>query len=211
MPAMAELLALVVSASLAFAATNIDDILILTVLFGLAGRNQALGVREVVAGQYLGFGALVGVSAIGAFGLLLFPDEIVGLLGLIPLTLGVRGLLLLCHRDENHDPDPELLPARHGALGVAGITFANGADNIAIYVPFFASAGADGMAIIAAVFAVLVAVWCLAGRLLGTHPVTLKAIDRYGQIVVPVVLVALGAFILTEAGTLGEAADLLGF
>ena len=50
-----------------FAATNLDDIVILTVLF-VASTRGGHRARAIVAGQYLGFTALVALSAIAALG-----------------------------------------------------------------------------------------------------------------------------------------------
>lgn len=199
---MGDPLALVLGAAAAFVATDIDDIVVLSVLFGIARSGGELRDRQIVAGQYLGIAALVAVGVVLSLGLLFVSEELVGLLGLIPIALGVRGLLALRGRDEDDDPPPAL-PAGAGTLGVAGITIANGGDNLAVYVPYFASVEPAELIVVVLVFAVLVGVWCLVGRVLGTHPMTVAAIDRWGHVAVPVVLIALGAFILLEAGMLG--------
>lgn len=61
----------VTEAVLAFAATNIDDLFLLIAWFG--SRRHARGPWEVVAGQALGIGALLAVSALGARGVALLP------------------------------------------------------------------------------------------------------------------------------------------
>lgn len=53
-------------------------------------------------------------------------------------------------------------------LEVAAVTFANGGDNIGVYVPVFATAGVGGMSVYAVVFLVLVALWYFAGRFFAT-------------------------------------------
>ena len=65
------MLTAIVTAALAFAATNIDDIVLLTMWFGSAGG--ILRGRHIVAGQYVGFAVLVAVSLLGALGALLVP------------------------------------------------------------------------------------------------------------------------------------------
>ncbi|MFC7762353.1 cadmium resistance transporter [Catellatospora bangladeshensis] len=83
-----------------------------------------------------------------------------------------------------------------GALAVAGVTIANGADNIAVYTPVFRTIGAAGSVLTVAVFAVLVAVWCLAGSWLGAHPRVIALIERWGHWLVPGVFIAIGLVIL---------------
>ncbi|WP_238454572.1 cadmium resistance transporter [Micromonospora sp. ATA51] len=138
-----------------FAATNVDDIVVLTVLFVAARGAGRPRPWHIVAGQYLGIGALVGAAVVVAAGLLVVPDPWTGLLGLLPIGLGVRALLA---RAADDGP-----PAVVGSLlGVAGVTIANGADNIAVYVPVFRSLDPATGLVWLLVFAVLVAVWCAA-------------------------------------------------
>jgi hypothetical protein len=66
-----------------FAATNIDDIVRLMLWFSQTG--PALRGRQIVAGQYLGFVALVALSLLGFLGALIIPPAWIGLLGLAPL------------------------------------------------------------------------------------------------------------------------------
>lgn len=67
-----------------------------------------------------------------------------------------------------------------------------------VYVPVFATAGTGGMWVYVAVFLVLVAVWCAAGRFLATRPVIARALGRRGHVLLPVVLVGFGLAILAE-------------
>jgi cadmium resistance protein CadD (predicted permease) len=182
------------TAAVAFAATNVDDLVVLSVLFA---RREPPGVA-IVAGQALGFALLVAASLAVAGGLLALPEEVVGLLGLVPLALGIRGLVLARRaRDGGEAP-----PAIAGVLGVASVTVANGADNVAVYAPLFATLGSGGFALTVLIFGAGVAVWCAAGRLLGSHPAVVRAVERAGDLAVPVVLIALGVFIVLEAGLL---------
>ena len=84
---------------------------------------------QIVADQYVGIGALELAGLVVAAGLLVVPDPWTGLLGLLPIALGVRALLA------RRRPDQPAVVG--GLLGVAGVTVANGADNIAVYVPVF--------------------------------------------------------------------------
>ena len=73
-----------------FAGTNVDDLIVLTVLF-LSGAATGTPRRwQIWVGQYLGIAVLVAVSAVAAAGLSIVPDRWIGLLGLIPFGLGLR-------------------------------------------------------------------------------------------------------------------------
>jgi cadmium resistance protein CadD (predicted permease) len=85
---------------------------------------------------------------------------------------------------------------------VASITIASGADNVAVYAPLFATAGVDGFATTVVVFAVLLAALLAAGRLIGSRAAVVRAVHHAGDYAVPVVLIALGVFIIAESGLL---------
>jgi cadmium resistance protein CadD (predicted permease) len=186
-----------------FAVTNIDDLLILALFFGQAVGHRG-GTVRVVAGQYLGFGAILAASIIGALGAGLLPEPIIPYLGLLPLLLGIRaGVQAWRDRRDGGDDNAPTASDGPAVLAVAAVTLANGGDNIGVYVPVFANVGAGGLVVFAVVFLALVAVWCLAGRLLTAHPVIARALSRWGHVVLPVVLIGIGLLILVEGGASG--------
>ncbi|MGC5017939.1 cadmium resistance transporter [Micromonospora sp. DT47] len=190
-------------AALVFAATNLDDIVVLTVLFVAARSTGRPRPWHVVAGQYLGIGALVAASVVVAAGLLVVPDPWTGLLGLLPIALGVRALLA-----RSDDDEPPVVVG--SLLGVTGVTVANGADNIAVYVPVFRTLEPATGLVFLLVFAALVAVWCAAAALLGGHPRVVRLVGRAGHWLVPTIFIAIGVVILVSSGVLGRLADLAG-
>ncbi|GAA3390643.1 cadmium resistance transporter [Cryptosporangium minutisporangium] len=191
-----------------FAATNVDDLLVLAVFFGqaTAGRATRGGAWRVVAGQYLGFLGILAVAVIGALGAGLLPEAVVPYLGLLPLALGVRAAISAWRerRDGAAPDDPaEVSGGGPGAWQVAAVTFANGGDNLGVYVPVFTVAGIGGTAVYAVVFLIGVAVWCAAGWFLATRPLIAAALSRWGHVVLPVVLIGIGLAILVEGGAFG--------
>jgi len=190
-----------------FAATNIDDIVVLTVLF-LASTRGSLPGWKVVAGQYLGFIALVAISVIAAAGLTIVPDEWVGFLGLIPLAIGVYGLIRTLRRRGDDDDDDSAISAG-GLFGVAGITIANGADNISLYTPVFRTNPVPDTIVTIIVFLVLVAVWCLVARFVGTNKTVTEALEKIEHWLVPAVFIGLGLYILIESGVVLRLIDVL--
>ena len=73
-----------------FLLTNIDDLLLLAAFFA----DPRWRPRAIVAGQLLGIGALVAMSTLAALSALVIPSAWIALVGLAPLALGVRLLLL---------------------------------------------------------------------------------------------------------------------
>jgi cadmium resistance protein CadD (predicted permease) len=185
-----------------FAVTNVDDLVVLTLLFGRAPHRA--GALGVVAGQYLGFAGILVASVAGAAGTDLLPRSVVAYLGLLPLALGSRaGWRLWSRRHENAAQDATPPASGVGLLTVATVTFANGGDNIGVYLPLFATTSAANEASYCIVFLVMVGLWCAAGRCLATRRPVAEALSRWGHIVLPVVLLAIGALILVEGGAFG--------
>lgn len=179
-----------------FASTNVDDIFLLAAFFADASVRRG----SIVAGQLLGIGVLVAVSAVAALGALVIPADYTALVGLVPLSLGLLQLAALW-RSAGSPADEELLrgrPAHSDVLTVASVTIANGGDNLGAYVPLFASAP-GAIPLYAAVFAVMTVVWCWLGRWLVGNRWVGHRIRRYGHAALPLVLIALGFLILWDA------------
>ena len=133
-----------------FAATNVDDVFILALFFA----DARVDARAVVAGQFLGIGVLWLASALASVAALAAPPEWLALLGIAPLALGVRQLLefragtrSVAESDSLGDHPRTAETARRtggsSALSVAAVTIANGGDNLAAYVPLFATSAAS--------------------------------------------------------------------
>jgi cadmium resistance protein CadD (predicted permease) len=118
---------------------------------------------------------------------------------LIPIALGLRALWRARRHDQAHGENAAEATAMT-TTGVAAITIANGADNIAIYAPLFATVGTGAVTTTVLVFFALVAVWCAAGRLIGSRAAVIRVVEWAGHYAIPVVVIALGIFIVVESG-----------
>ncbi|MBD2157871.1 cadmium resistance transporter [Leptolyngbya sp. FACHB-16] len=190
----------------AFMATNLDDILILMLFFSQV--NALLRKRHIIAGQYLGFSALVLASLPSFFGSLLLPRPCVGLLGLVPIAIGLSRLVNSSDEENSNSEEAQTRPTWFSSLispqaySVAAVTFANGGDNIGIYMPLFASCTWESLLVILSVFFSMVGAWCFAAYKLTQVPAIADNLTRYGNYLVPFVLMSLGALILVDSRTL---------
>ena len=214
---MNNILGAVISGVTAFAATNLDDLFLLMLYFSRANNNPQ---REgsIILGQYLGFSVLVFISVLGYLGSLLIPRHYVGLLGILPILLGIRELLSFWQADEQDGPQVAanaktatpsgifrsrlLRWLNPQASSVAVVTVANGSDNLAVYTPLFAAGGTRPMVIIIVVLLLMVRVWCFIADWLAENPVTAGPLRRYGKLLMPFVLMGIGLTILIESGAL---------
>jgi cadmium resistance protein CadD (predicted permease) len=169
-----------------FAATNIDDAFLLTLFFA-----RRVPTKRIVAGQYAGLGSIVVVSLIGAWGALAIPHGWMRLLGLLPLAIGIKELL----KARRTQPEQSRVDD-YSVASIALVIFLNGADNIGVYVPFFVI-DRPYLWLTLIVYAVLVLLWCFAGRWLGNHSLILRYVDRWGHWVVGLVFIALGIYVLS--------------
>ncbi len=187
---------IILTSILAFAATNIDDIFVLTLFFG----DKRYKSTSVYFGQYLGIIVLIGVSVTGSLIGNFVESKYIGLLGLFPIYLALRQLISLI-RGENEDEKlerEEKSILTTGILSVATVTIANGGDNIGTYVPLFATLTTLDKSIMIALFLIMTFAWLITAKYLTTHPLMTKAVSKYGHIITPVVLFFLGLFILKE-------------
>ncbi len=191
----------------AFTATNIDDIVMLTLFFSQV--NAVFRSRHVVVGQYLGFGALVVASLPSFFGGLIVPRPWIGMLGVVPIAFGISRLLhqeandseaeVKTEQTENSTLSSFLSPQ---VFNVAAVTVANGSDNIGIYAPLFANSTLDSLLVILGTFFLMVGVWCYTAYKLTHMGAIATVLTRYGNYLVPFVLIGLGVLILVDSRTL---------
>jgi cadmium resistance protein CadD (predicted permease) len=198
---MTDLFGTLGMAVVVFASTNVDDVFLLAAFFA----DPHLRGRSVVLGQFLGIGALVAASAAAAWASLAVPDGYPALLGIVPLALGVHKLWAL--RTSGRDAatsDADLQVAESHAerrmhsqvLAVAGVTVANGGDNLGVYIPLFAREPSL-IPLFAAVFAAMTALWCLLGYRLVQNRAIGASLRRFGHVLLPLVLIVLGLWILS--------------
>ncbi|ELR98860.1 cadmium resistance transporter [Gloeocapsa sp. PCC 73106] len=177
-----------ITAIATFTVTNIDDMLILIVLF--AQGKVLFSRQQIIIGQYLGFILLILVSIPGFFGSLLIPSHWIRGLGLIPIFLG------LTYVNKTDSSSPVINSYR--IYSVAAITVANGGDNIGVYFPLFANSKAHSLIIIVITFLFLVGVWCLIAYRLTYLPAIASLLEVQGNIFTPCVLIALGIYIVKQ-------------
>jgi cadmium resistance protein CadD (predicted permease) len=158
--------ALIGLAVVVFVATDIDDLFLLIALFASA----KLRPWQVIAGQYLGIMALIAASLVLALVALIVPQTWIGLIGLLPIALGVKAMFSGADNDDDSTPDLTSVTSIGRILAVAGVTIANGADNLGVYVPLFATQNADELAVTCLVFLVVTGLWCFAARWVVDHP-----------------------------------------
>ena len=132
----------IISAIGVYISTSIDYLIVLIILFAQLSQNKQKW--HIYAGQYLGTGLLVGVSLVAAYVVNFVPEAwMVGLLGLIPIYLGIR--FAIVGEGEEEEEEEEIIERLEQSKAnqlfwtVTLLTIASGGDNLSIYIPYFAS------------------------------------------------------------------------
>lgn len=185
-----------------FFVTNIDDVIVLSLFFARGAGVRGTTAR-ITAGQYLGFGAILGAAVLVTLGASAFiPDDAIAYFGLLPLLLGLRAAWQ-AWRNRGDDDDGEADGKSVGVWTVAAVTFANGGDNIGVYVPVFLTVGTAAVAAYVVVFLALVSVLVLTARYIATRRPIAEVLERWEHVLFPLVLIGLGVAILIEGGAFG--------
>jgi len=172
---------------LAFAATNIDDIFLLSFLFAEAREKRER--LEIVIGQVLGISLLFIFSTLLTGVIKALSFNLLPYLGIFPIILGLRAL-----RRKNEE-DPIL---RTTLLSVTLLTLSNGADNLAVYIPLFATYTNTQLLYSYLIFLHLTIFWCIAALTLTHKEEVKRAIRKQEAWLVPLVLIGLGFMIIFE-------------
>lgn len=187
-----------------FIVTNIDDIIVLSLFFA-RGAGQRGTTARILVGQYLGFAGILGASVLVTLGAGAFlPPEVIPYFGLIPLGLGLWAAWQAWrNRGADDDDEAKVEGKKVGVWTVAGVTFANGGDNIGVYVPVFLSVGPAAVVAYCIVFLALVAALVGLGKFVATRRPIAELLERWEHILFPIVLIGLGIFILVSGGAFG--------
>ncbi len=194
----------IISAIGVYISTSIDYLIILIILFAQLSQNKQKW--HIYAGQYLGTGLLVGASLVAAYVVNFVPEAwMVGLLGLIPIYLGIRFAIVGEGEEEEEEEIIERLEqskANQLFWTVTLLTIASGGDNLGIYIPYFASLDWSQTLVALLVFVIGIIIFCEISRMLSSIPLIFETIEKYERIIVPIVFILLGLYIMYENGTI---------
>lgn len=183
----------IISAIGVYISTSIDYLIILIILFAQLSQNKQKW--HIYAGQYLGTGLLVGASLVAAYVVNFVPEAwMVGLLGLIPIYLGIRFAIVGEGEEEEEEIIERLEQSKANQLfwTVTLLTIASGGDNLGIYIPYFASLDWSQTLVALLVFAIGIIIFCELSRVLSSIPLISETIEKYERIIVPLVFIPLG-------------------
>ncbi|HEP0916849.1 TPA: CadD family cadmium resistance transporter [Streptococcus agalactiae] len=188
----------VVTSIILYSGTAVDLLIILMLFF--AKRKSRKDIINIYLGQFLGSVSLIFLSLLFAFVLNYIPSkEILGLLGLIPIFLGLKVLLLGDSDGEAIAKDGLRKDNKNLIFLVAMITFAScGADNIGVFVPYFTTLNLANLIVTLLTFLVMIYLLVFSAQKLAQVPSVGETLEKYSRWFIAVVYLELGMYILIE-------------
>ena len=188
----------VVTSIILYSGTAVDLLIILMLFF--AKRKSRKDIINIYLGQFLGSVSLILLSLLFAFVLNYIPSkEILGLLGLIPIFLGLKVLLLGDSDGEAIAKDGLRKDDKNLIFLVAMITFAScGADNIGVFVPYFITLNLANLIVALLTFLVMIYLLVFSAQKLAQVPSVGETLEKYSRWFIAVVYLGLGMYILIE-------------
>ena len=170
-------------ATTAFIATNVDDLFLLSLWFVKRTRFST-----VLLGQLAGFSGILLLSLVGYWGVRLLPQSYVHWLGFAPIAIGIKQLISTSDKVSRVQAE--------SVWNVAAVTFANGSDNLAVYIPLFGRYSPSRVALIVIIFYLLLFLYVI-----GTNVATsrIKQSDKAHSLahrIAPIVIIGIGLVIL---------------
>ena len=188
----------VVTSIILYSGTAVDLLIILMLFF--AKRKSRKDIINIYLGQFLGSVSLILLSLLFAFVLNYIPSkEILGLLGLIPIFLGLKVLLLGDSDGEAIAKDGLQKDNKNLIFLVAMITFAScGADNIGVFVPYFTTLNLANLIVTLLTFLVMIYLLVFSAQKLAQVPSVGEILEKYSRWFIASVYLGLGIYILIE-------------
>ncbi|ATH63764.1 MULTISPECIES: CadD family cadmium resistance transporter [Bacteria] len=193
----------IVTAAILYIATALDLLVILLMFFARAKTRKEY--RDIYIGQYIGSVALIVVSLFFAFVLNYVPEKwILGLLGLIPIYLGIK---VAIYGDSEGEERAKKELNEKGLSKLVGtvtiVTIAScGADNIGLFVPYFVTLSITDLLITLFVFLILIFFLVFTAQKLANIPGVGEIVEKFGRWIMAVIYIALGLFIIIENDTI---------
>ena len=188
----------VVTSIILYSGTAVDLLIILMLFF--AKRKSRKDIINIYLGQFLGSVSLILLSLLFAFVLHYIPSKgILGLLGLIPIFLGLKVLFLGDSEGEAIAKEGLRKDNKNLIFLVAMITFVScGADNIGIFVPYFITLNLADLIVALLTFLVMIYLLVFSAQKLAQLPSVGETLEKYSRWFIAVVYLGLGIYILIE-------------
>jgi cadmium resistance protein CadD (predicted permease) len=175
---------------IAYAATNIDNLLIMASLG--AGRASR---ASLVTGFVIASAAVLAIASTAMFIDRLVPPEVLGYLGFVPISIGAYLLLFTAAERQATTDRGATWPA------ITGLLLANSGDTLFAVGPLFAESGGDARLGLALGFTLVAAVWLILILSVSERVARSETLSRLGHRMAPWMMILVGLYILSDTAT----------
>jgi len=193
------MIAIIPVAAGAYAATNMDNFILLVALLARYRKHTV----NVIAGFFASILILAFVGLWIGKAANIVPVEYLGLLGFVPVSIGVVELIQLRRGNANVTEAKE--ESADGAQKVftttLGTQLGNGADTVVVFGILFIDSMPAGDILTIATFAAMAFIFVSVGIYAVRHPALCERIDRYAHRVMPFVLIFVGIYVMANTAT----------
>ena len=196
---MNTLLIIVPVTAAAFVATNMDNLVLLVALLSRHARQSA----PVIAGYAAAMALLLGVSFALGRAAEVIPVSYLGYLGLVPLGMGIFGLIAVFRPRQDALPDSATPVGKPVAVAIAtALTqLSNGTDTLLTFSALFADSSARADILVSATFAGMTGLFCITGLYILKHESLGQRLRRASLYLAPLLLIFIGTYILADTMT----------
>jgi cadmium resistance protein CadD (predicted permease) len=190
---MNDLLPILGVAAIAFIATNADNLLLLFAFLA----DRSFKAWQVIIGYAFGMVAILALSWLVAWFAHFLRPEYAGLLGIVPIGLGLKRLYDQFVRQTKSAVLTSSKRSTHSQIiTVALADVAHGPDTIVLFSALLADSDLVAQFSISIAYFVLVIGWCSLGFFLLRHPRVRGPAQRYGEHLSPYLLIGVGIYVL---------------
>lgn len=189
---------LLIIATWLFLITHLDTFLVLVAF----SADETYRKREVLIGHYIGFTLGLFGAVIGAMLAVELLEGRTHLLGILPLSLGLGGLLKRYPEVEIDEEPITVGPiARIGVVTSAGIGLSG--ENLALFIPFFAGISIAEIGVISGYYLLAAGILYLVAVVTADVTTTVGFPTWLERYLVPSVLTVVGIYVLASGWFLG--------
>jgi len=196
---MIDVLTIIAVTADAFVGTNLDNLILLVALYSRFPRRTA-----TVATGYVGGMLLIGaISVVVGEGGSFIPLDSLGMLGVVPIALGIMALFQLFQNRQSGEAVKLASEVSNKTVFFSVLTtqLSNGADSIITFSIFLAESTDAADYLIALTFLGMTGVFAWLAYHLLRHRRLSDVVDRYGHYVTPFILIMVGVYVLSNTAS----------
>jgi len=183
----------------AFIGTNLDNLFLLAAMYSRYARHAMMVTCGYLTGMVLVAGITILVGELGD----MIPLAYLGLLGLIPMLMGVLALWKL-FRENQPDENTGIASAASRLsvfFALLTIQLSNSMDSILTFSVLFADSATEADYLVAPTFFAMTIVFSGLAYYSVKHPRLSGVLSRYGRYITPFILILVGYYILSDTAS----------